>query len=76
MVNANHPQIDCFTEAEAASMLGISVENLHKLLDEYIFNDGSVRPPGLTLRSSDLVLLKFWDRGPDDPKVLRMPRRG
>ena len=57
-------------------MLGISVDRLHRLLDEYIFNDGSVRPPSLTLRSSDLVLLKFWDRGTEDPKVLRMPRRG
>ncbi|HET9697267.1 MAG TPA: hypothetical protein VFP40_10405 [Terriglobales bacterium] len=72
----NEPQLDCFSETEAASMLGISVERLHRLLDEHIFNDGSIRPPDLTLRSADLVLLKFWDRGPDDMKVIRMPKRG
>ena len=76
MVNVNSQQTDSFTEAEAAGMLGISVDRLHKLLDENIFNDGSLRPANLTLRSSDLVLLKFWHRSTEDPKVLRMPRRG
>jgi hypothetical protein len=76
MINANNQQLDAFTESEAAVMLGISVDRLHKLLDENIFNDGSIRPANLTLRSSDLVLLKFWDRSTEDPKVLRMPRRG
>jgi hypothetical protein len=76
MANLNQPQVDSFSESEAASMLGISVDHLHRLLDEHIFNDGTVRPPNLTLRSADLVLLKFWDRGPEDPKILRMPRRG
>jgi hypothetical protein len=75
MVNFYQPQIDSFTETEAANMLGISVDHLHRLLDEHIFNDGTLRPPNLSLRSADLVLLKFWDRGPDDTKILRMPRR-
>ncbi|HVZ16252.1 MAG TPA: hypothetical protein VG897_03995 [Terriglobales bacterium] len=72
---AKDREIDCYTEAEAAQMLGISIIRLHKLLDEYIFNDGSTRPPDLQLRSSDIVLLAFWNRSTENPKVLRMPRR-
>lgn len=73
-VDQRHP--DCYSEVEAAHMLGISVSRLHKLLDENIFNDGSTRPPDLYLRSADLVLLEFWNRTMENPNVLRMPRRG
>jgi hypothetical protein len=73
--NTNMRDIDDYSEAEAASILGISVGRLHQLLDEYIFNDGSIRPSGLRLRSSDLILLEFWNRSMGNPKVLRMPRR-
>lgn len=68
-----HP--DSYTEVEAAHLLGISVSRLHLLLDENIFNDGSKRPPDLLLRSSDLVLIEFWNRSTENPNVLRMPRR-
>lgn len=64
-----------YTEAEAASLLGISLARLRTLLDEYIFNDGSERPAGLRLQSSDLVLLRFWNRGTPNSKVVRMPKR-
>ncbi|MGH9521646.1 MAG: hypothetical protein ACRD3E_03840 [Terriglobales bacterium] len=64
-----------YTESEAALMLGISVHTLRTLLDEHVFNDGSERPPDLTLRASDLVLLRFWHKSRPNPKVLRMPRR-
>jgi len=64
-----------FTEAEAAEALEISLQRLHQLLDSHIFNDGTVRPMEITFRASDLVLLKFWDRGPDDRKIIRMPVR-
>jgi hypothetical protein len=67
---------DYFTEAEAAKALGISVARLHMLLDKNIFNDGSTRPEGLTLQSSDMVLLGFWNRCMPNPKVVRMPKRG
>ena len=76
MVNLNTRQTDDYTESEAAGMLGISVDRLHKLLDENIFNDGTPRPPELRLRHADLVLLAFWDRSTGNPKVIRMPRRG
>jgi len=75
MTNADKRQNDCYSEAEAAQILGISVSRLHMLLDENIFNDGSKRPQDLQLRSSDLLLLEFWNRSVENPKVLRMPRR-
>ena len=64
-----------YTESEAALMLGISVSRLHALLDEHIFNDGSERPDNLLLQSSDVVLLRFWNRSTPNPKIIRMPRR-
>lgn len=66
---------DTYTEVEAAFFLGISVPRLHMLLDEHVFNDGTPRPEGMILQSSDLVLLRFWHRSTPNPKVLRMPRR-
>jgi hypothetical protein len=76
MRSASDRRNDCYTEVEAAHMLGISVQRLHKLLDENVFNDGSARPSDLLLQSSDLVLLEFWNRSTENPNVLRMPRRG
>ncbi len=76
MFKANLPQYDCYTEHEAANILGISIARLHRLLDENIFNDGTPRPPDIQLRSADLVLLEFWNRSTENPKVLRMQRRG
>lgn len=64
-----------YTEQEAADSLGISIERLRFLLDQNIFNDGSKRPKDLELHRSDLVLLQFWDRTAENPKVVRMPRR-
>jgi hypothetical protein len=74
IANTRHP--DDYTEHEAAGMLGISISRLHKLLDDNIFNDGTLRPPELRLRSADLILLEFWDRSTGNPKIIRMPRRG
>ena len=75
MIKALRPEKEFYTEVESAASLGISLQRLHELLDAHIFNDGSARPTGLTFRASDLVLLKFWDRGPDDRKIIRMPIR-
>jgi hypothetical protein len=75
MNKALRPEKEFLTEVEAAAALGISVQRIHELLDAHIFNDGSARPTELTFRASDLVLLKFWDRGPDDRKIIRMPVR-
>jgi hypothetical protein len=76
--NNQHEKLlpEFYSETEAAGLLGISVERLHKLLDEHIFNDGTKRPRDLQLRYADIVLLAFWHRSTENPKVLRMPRRG
>lgn len=70
---------DCFTEAEAAAELKISVDRLHGLLDRKVFNDGTPRPEALSFQSTDLILLKFWLEQ-DQPKLIQMPppalRRG
>jgi hypothetical protein len=64
-----------FTEQEAADLLGITIERLHFLLDENVFNEGTNRPADLELHRSDIVLLQFWDRSTENPKIVRMPRR-
>jgi len=48
---------------------------LHLLLDEHIFNDGTSRPADLTFCDADLVLLGFWIKGEENPRIIRMPRR-
>lgn len=75
MYNVNAQQTEDYSEQEAAAILGISVSRLHQLLDENIFNDGSRRPCDLRLRSSDLILLEFWNRTTENPKIIRMPNR-
>ncbi len=75
MVNSLKPEKEFYSEVEAAQALNITLERLHRLLDEHIFNDGSPRPNNMNFRSSDLVLLSFWNRTIANPKVLRMPRR-
>lgn len=75
MTRTLKPAKEFFTEPEAAGYLNITLNELHSLLDEYIFNDGSPRPPALTFCEADLVLLGFWSKTRDNPKVLRMPRR-
>jgi len=68
-------QQEFFTEQQAADRLGISLDRLHFLLDENVFNNGTKRPNDLELTRSDIVLLQFWDRSTENPKVVRMPRR-
>jgi len=60
---------------EAAGYLNISVTELHSLLDAHIFNDGNPRPEDLSFCEADLVLLGFWNKTRENPKVIRMPRR-
>jgi hypothetical protein len=69
------PMKEFYSEPEAASYLNISVGELHALLDQHIFNDGNPRPHEITFCESDLILLGFWHRPQESPKVIRMPRR-
>jgi len=75
MTSSAKLQKECYTETEAADAIGVSVSRLHRLLDEYVFNDGTPRPAALTFRASDLVLLGFWHLTSPNPKVVRMPHR-
>lgn len=75
MTNSLKPTKEYYSEAEAADYLDISVHELHSLLDEHIFNDGTRRPDDLSFYESDLVLLGFWKKSQENPKVVRMPRR-
>lgn len=75
MTKSLKPTQEFYSEAEAAGYLRISVARLHSLLDEHIFNDGSLRPEDLTFCESDLILLGFWMKSEENPKVVRMPRR-
>ncbi len=63
-----------FTEQEAAKSLGIGLDDLYRLLDEHIFNNGTPRPAGLVFTHADLLLLSYW-RGDTESNVIRMPRR-
>lgn len=69
------PVKEFYTEMEAADYLNISVLELHSLLDNHIFNDGNPRPEDLSFCEADLVLLGFWNKSKQNPKVIRMPRR-
>lgn len=75
MTRSLKPLKEFYTEPEAASYLKISIGELHALLDQHIFNNGNIRPQGLTFCESDLVLLGFWNHPENSPKVIRMPRR-
>lgn len=66
---------ESLTEQKAADLLGITLDRLHFLLDENVFNDGTKRPKNIELYRSDLVLIQFWDRTSENPKIVRMPRR-
>jgi hypothetical protein len=65
---------EIYSEAEAAEALGITLAELHRLLDEHIFTDGP-RPQNLDFRYSDLLLLSVWSGRPIVRKVVQMPIR-
>lgn len=69
------PAKEYYSESEAAAVLGITLDRLRMLLDDNLFNDGSIRPEAITLLPSDLVLVSFWNKTAANPKVVRMPRR-
>jgi hypothetical protein len=64
-----------YSELEAAEALGITISELHHLLDEHIFNDGTPRPQNLDFRYSELLLLSVWSGRPIIRKVVEMPLR-
>lgn len=75
MTKSLKPSKDSYSEREAAEYLNISLVRLHSLLDEHVFNEDVLRPDNLTFCDADLVLLEFWIKRRQNPKVIRMPRR-
>ncbi len=65
---------DSLTESQAAQRLGITIDALHKLLDEHIFNNGTRRPESIRFTYADLLMLSYWCE-PRSGKVLPMPKR-
>jgi hypothetical protein len=49
-----------YNEKEAAEALGISIFQLHSILDEHIFNQGTPRPQNVEFTSSDLLMISYW----------------
>ena len=77
MTRPGRPEMkDSYSEAEAAKALNISIAYLYVLLDENVFNQGTMRPPDMTFCDWELVLLRFWNTSRKQEKVVRMPRRG
>jgi hypothetical protein len=67
---------ETINEQQAAQWLGISIDRLHKLLDQHIFNNGTPRPTQVYFTQSDLLLLSYWCEKPaSNRKVIAMPRR-
>ena len=75
MPMSSRTEKEYYNELEAAQALNISLDRLHYLLNHHVFNDGNSRPSEITFQSRDLIMISFWDRGTDDGKVVRMPRR-
>lgn len=78
MAKVHRSTKELYSEAEAASALGISVNRLHELLDQYIFTNGNRRPAAIQFTSSDLLLLSYWSN--DNKRmvtheVITMPKR-
>lgn len=65
---------DSLSEVQAAQRLGITLDALHRLLDQYVFNNGTPRPEGIRFTHADLLMLSYWCDTPNR-KVLSMPRR-
>jgi hypothetical protein len=65
-----------YSEREAAATLCISLESLHKILDEHVFTPDHPRPEDLDLTYSELLLLSVWAK-PDfgAGNVVEMPHR-
>jgi hypothetical protein len=61
---------DSFSELEAVRALGITLARLHELLDCYVFNEGTARPPDIRFGSSDLLLLAYWNKDCPSPEPI------
>jgi hypothetical protein len=73
MLNLKKPMKQYYTEAEAAHSLCISVEALHSILDQHVFNSEHPRPEVLELTHAELLLLSVWAEPERGRNVVAMP---
>lgn len=75
MLSLRKPMNHYYSEAEAARSLCITVEALHQILDEHIFNDEHPRPAVLEFTHAELLLLSVWAEPGRDHNVVAMPSK-
>lgn len=75
MLTLKKPTKQYYSEIEAAHSLCISVEALHKVLDQHIFNAEHPRPAVLEYTHAELLLLSIWAEPERGRNVLAMPAR-
>ncbi len=76
MYPLKQPVKQVYSEQEAANSLGISVNTLHSILDEHVFNDGVPRPATMELMLADVLLVAYWiGEEVGDRKVVAMAKR-
>ena len=63
-----------FSEDEAAHSLGITVDELHRILDQHVFTSGE-RPLDLRFTQSDVLMISCWVDGERVNNVIPMPSR-
>jgi hypothetical protein len=75
MLTLKKPTKQYYSETEAAHSLCISIEALHGILDQHIFNSEHPRPALLEYTHAELLLLSIWAEPERDRNVLAMPSR-
>ena len=75
MLTLKKPLKPYYSEVEAAHYLCISLEALHEILDEHVFNSEHPRPAALELTHPELLLLSVWAVPDHSNNLLAMPSR-
>ena len=69
------PLKQIYGEKQAAEILGITIPQLHEILDRHVFNDGAPRPENVEFTSSDLLMMGYWAEKLPGRNVVAMPSR-
>ncbi len=75
MLTLKKPLKPYYSEIEAAHTLCISLEALHEILDEHVFDAEHPRPEVLEFTHAELLLLSVWAVPEHSDNVLAMPSR-
>jgi hypothetical protein len=75
MLTLRKPTNQYYSEAEAARSLCITLEALHQILDEHVFNDEHARPAVLEFTHAELLLLSVWAEPVRGGNVVSMPSK-